>query len=75
MDKLAVTIKIHNILIGIVSVPARYAQEVIDELISHGVLGILNYTPVAPQVTEGVVLRNIDPVLALQSMTFYLRNG
>ena len=75
MGKLAETIKKHNILIGIVSVPARYTQEVIDELISHGVLGILNYAPVVPQVPDGVVLRNIDPVLALQSMTFYLRQG
>jgi redox-sensing transcriptional repressor len=46
---------------------------VIDEVVATGVAGILNYAPVAPQVPPGVVMRNIDPVLSLQSMTFYLQ--
>ena len=37
-----------------------------------GVYGLLNYAPVAPQVPMDTVIRNIDPVLSLQSMTFYL---
>jgi redox-sensing transcriptional repressor len=51
---------------------------VIDQLVAAGVKGILNYAPVAPHVPMNVVLRNIDPLLSLQSMTFYLldsRNG
>ena len=58
--------------IGIVAVPASQAQTVIDQLLGCGVRGILNYAPVAPQVPMDVTLRNIDPVLSLQSMTFYL---
>ena len=58
--------------IGIVAVPAAQAQTVIDQLLGCGVRGILNYAPVAPQVPMDVTLRNIDPVLSLQSMTFYL---
>ena len=45
----------------------------IDQLVVAGVAGILNYAPMAPQVPMSVVVRNIDPVLSLQSMTFYLR--
>ena len=58
--------------IGIVAVPAVQAQTVIDQLVAAGVKGILNYAPVAPQVPMHIVIRNIDPVLSLQSMTFYL---
>ena len=66
------TIAHRGISIGIVAVPAAQAQSVIDQLVGAGVRGILNYAPVAPQVPMNVVLRNIDPVLSLQSMTFYL---
>ena len=34
---------------------------------------ILNYAPTSPPVPDDVTLRSIDPVLALQSMTYYLR--
>ena len=59
--------------IGIVAVPAEHSQDVIDTLVSAGVRSILNYAPRAVQVPEGVQLRQIDPVIALQSMTYHLR--
>jgi redox-sensing transcriptional repressor len=59
--------------IGIVAVPARAAQEVVDELVDAGIRAILNYAPMTPHVPPGVNIRHIDPVLAMQSMTFYLK--
>ena len=73
MSDLAETVKEMKISIGIVAVPASEAQGVIENLIENNVKGILNYAPVAPQVPMNTVIRNIDPVLSLQSMTFYLR--
>ena len=61
-----------DIGIGIVAVPGQHAQEVIDRLMKCGVKAILNYAPISPQAQEGVKIRNIDPVLSLQTMTFYL---
>jgi redox-sensing transcriptional repressor len=61
--------------IGIVAVPAEHAQSVIQTLVEGGVKAILNYAPMAPQVPEGVHIRQIDPVLALQSMTYYLKGN
>jgi redox-sensing transcriptional repressor len=58
--------------IGIVAVPAEQAQEVIDALVRGGVRAILNYAPTAAHAPRGVYIRRIDPVLALQSMTYYL---
>jgi len=64
-----------HIDVGIVAVPAVYAQEVIDTLVKGGIRAILNYAPIAPQVPRGVHVRQIDPVLALQSMTYYLKGN
>jgi len=64
-----------QIHIAIVSVPPPQAQEVIDQLTKYGVKAVLNYAPVHAQVPNGVQLRDVDPVMALQSMTFYLKNS
>jgi redox-sensing transcriptional repressor len=62
--------------IGIVAVPATVAQEVIDTLVACGVRAFLNYAPIAAQIPRGVHIRQVDPVLELQSMTYYLKaNG
>lgn len=74
MSDLASVIATQKVTIGIVAVPAVQAQPVIDTLVAGGVQGILNYAPVAPQVPVGIVMRNIDPVLSLQSMTFYMKD-
>ncbi len=65
----------HNIQIAVVAVPSRFTQQVIDNLVGCGVRAILNYAPISPQVPAGVNIRNIDPVLSLQSMTYFLANG
>ncbi len=64
-----------KISIAIVAVPVSQTQEVVDQLVACGVRAILNYAPIAPYVREGVRIRNIDPVLSLQSMTYYINNG
>ena len=74
MSELTNTVIDKKISIGIVAVPAQQAQNVIDVLIANDIKGILNYAPVAAKVPMNIVVRNIDPVLSLQSMTFYLRD-
>ncbi|MDE2859931.1 MAG: redox-sensing transcriptional repressor Rex [Chloroflexota bacterium] len=69
------TIRERDIRIGIVAVPASHAQEVIDQLVGFGVKAMLNYAPIGPQVPDGVRIRNVDPILALQSMTYYLKDN
>ena len=64
-----------QVSIAIVAVPIAYTQAVVDRLVECGVKAILNYAPIMPQVPEGVNVRNIDPLLSLQSMTYYLANG
>jgi redox-sensing transcriptional repressor len=73
-DDLRKALDAMHVDIGIVATPAAMAQSVIDALIACGVRAILNYAPIAAQVPQGIHIKDIDPVLALQSMTFYLKN-
>ena len=72
MKDLDETVEDRSITIAIVAVPSLHTQGVIDRLVECGVKAILNYAPISPQGQEGVKIRNIDPVLSLQTMTFYL---
>jgi redox-sensing transcriptional repressor len=72
MSNLEDVVSSQDISIAILAVPAMQAQEVIDRLVESGIRAILNYAPTSPQVPNGVRIRNIDPVIALQSMTYYL---
>ena len=71
--ELETRLKVAKIDIGIVAVPADTAQRVIDALVRCGVRAVLNYAPIAAQVPKGVQVKRVDPVLALQGMTYYLK--
>lgn len=68
-------IKENRTLIAIVAVPASVAQPVVDELVNHGIRAILSYAPVALRVPPNVRVRILDPVLALETLTFYLHSA
>ena len=73
-DELRRALDAIHVDIGIVATPATNAQAVIDALVACGVKAILNYAPIAAQIPPGIHIKDIDPVLALQSMTFYLKH-
>ena len=73
--KLETSLRDKKVDIAIVAVPSSDAQVVIDKLVQSGIRAILNYAPICVRVPRGVRLQGIDPVLALQGMTFYLARG
>ena len=75
VDQLGEVIDRYNVSIAIVAVPIAYTQKVVDRLVDCGIKAILNYAPIMPQVPDDVSVRSIDPLLSLQSMTYYLANG
>ena len=72
MDALARRLHDDHIEIALLAVPAHAAQAVADRLIAGGIRAILNYAPTVVKVPKHVSIRHIDPVVALQSMTYYL---
>ena len=65
-------VKSNDISIGIVAVPAVMAQRVVEQLIGCGIISILNYAPITPHVPDSVRISNVDPVISLQAMTYYI---
>ncbi len=65
-------VRAHGVRLAMIAVPAESAQEVADLAIASGIAAILNYAPVNLSVPAHVRVENIDPVLHLQHMTYYL---
>lgn len=61
-----------GIRIGIIAVPHESAQAVAEALVAGGVEAILNYAPTFLRTPSTVTVRDVDPVGAMQSMTYYL---
>jgi redox-sensing transcriptional repressor len=59
--------------IGIIATPAAGAQEVCDELVAAGVVGILTFAPRALRVPSHVDLRAVDVASELQILAFHDR--
>lgn len=72
LAELRETVAREGIQIGIVAVPAGAGQRVIDLMVEAGITAVLNYAPIAVRVSDPVKVRNVDPIVALQSMTYYL---
>ncbi|MBZ4652876.1 MAG: AT-rich DNA-binding protein [Peptococcaceae bacterium] len=65
-------VKQERVQIGIIAVPAPYAQEVADTLVQAGVKAILNFAPRVISVPDDVELRNVDLAVNLEILTFNL---
>jgi redox-sensing transcriptional repressor len=63
-----------GIKIAIMAVPAGGAQAATDALVAGGIEAILNYAPIIVQVPAHVRIRHIDPIVALQTMTYYVHD-
>lgn len=75
MKDLPQLVKDRDIKIGIVAVPAQFAQQVTDELINAGVLGILNFAPVRLDVHDAVSVASVDFSLSLEQLAFQISLG
>jgi redox-sensing transcriptional repressor len=58
--------------IAVIAVPAAQAQPVVDQIVAAGIKAILNFSPGALRVPQGVKLKNVDLTVSLESLSFYL---
>jgi redox-sensing transcriptional repressor len=72
ISTLITQVRAAHIHVAMITVPAAAAQAVTDILVKAGIRAILNYAPAILNVPEGVRVQNIDPVVHLQRMTYYL---
>ena len=75
MKDLNRTVKSRNIKIGIISTENNSVQSVAEELIRNELNYILNFSSFSPKVPDFVILKNIDPGLQVESMSYHLRQS
>lgn len=72
VDEMCVGAEDEDIGIGIITVPASSAQEVVNKAVSKGIRGFLNFAPVRIKVSNDVRVQNSDITSDLQELAFYL---
>ena len=72
MEDMKEQLKIQQIEVVILTVPANVAQGVTNDLIEVGVKGILNFTPLRISVPESVLVQNVDLTNELQTLIYFL---
>lgn len=75
MEDMAEQIKIQQIEIAILTVPAEHSQSIVNQLVDFGIKGILNFTPARLNAPKDVLIQNVDLTNELQTLIYFLHSG
>lgn len=60
--------------VAILTIPADEADTIANQLVEHGVSGILNFTPARITVPSHIRVHHIDLAIELQSLVYFLKH-
>ena len=72
MSEMIEQLKLQQIEVVILTVPAPVAQETVNELVDAGVKGIMNFTPLRISVPDHIRVQNVDLTNELQTLIYFL---
>lgn len=72
IDELQSCAKNLKIDIGVIAVPAQFAQQVADKLVKANIKGIWNFAPVKMRVPEDAKIVNEDLSVGLSRLSYYI---
>ncbi|GCF92269.1 redox-sensing transcriptional repressor Rex [Enterococcus florum] len=75
MDNLVEQIKLQQIEIAILTLPAQQAQPVVDQLTDAGIKGILNFTAARLNAPSNVIIQSVDLTNELQTLIYFLHHN
>lgn len=75
INQMADFIEKNDVSIGIIAVPAEYAQDIADLLVETNIKGILNFAPVVLTIPEDVEIRNVDLTVNLEVLTYNIEKN
>jgi len=61
----------NNVKIGIIAVPCKAAQQVLDLMISAGIKGAMNFAPIPLKSPKNFYINNINLRVELESVVYY----
>ncbi|MSO58734.1 MAG: redox-sensing transcriptional repressor Rex [Ilumatobacteraceae bacterium] len=71
VDDLPLIVQSKGVSIGIIAVPAQYAQSAADLLVRAGVGSILNFAPIILNLPAEIHIRKVDMALELQILSYH----
>lgn len=74
MEDMMEQIRVQQIEVAILTIPARKAQEVVNKLVEAGVKGILNFTAARLVAPPEVLIQNVDLTNELQTLIYFLHH-
>lgn len=74
MEDMMEQIRVQQIEVAILTIPARKAQEVVNKLAEAGVKGILNFTTARLVAPPEVLIQNVDLTNELQTLIYFLHH-
>ena len=74
MEKMAEFVRERTVRMAIISVPASVAQEVANQLVQAGIVGVLNFAPIVLSVPEDVVVNNVNLAIELENLSYFIQN-
>jgi len=72
ISQLDTIIKQRNIQIGIIAVPAAFAQGIADQFVKAGIRGIWNFAPIKMKVPQSMHIVNEDLSVGLSSLSYHI---
>ena len=73
MEQLAGIIQDRTVRMAIITVPADGAQSVANQLVEHGITGILNFSPAMISVPEHVMVNNVNLAIELENLSYFIQ--
>jgi redox-sensing transcriptional repressor len=64
----------HAVKMAILTVPAVAAQEVVNQLVQSGIVGILNFSPIVVSVPEEVMVNNVNVAIELENLSYFIQD-
>lgn len=72
LSKLEEIVKRYSIRYGVIVVPEDAAQEVLDLMVSAGIKGFLNFSPVQLKFPDGIFVQTMNIAMEIENLSYYV---
>lgn len=62
----------NSVKLAILCVPVEFAQAVVNRLVTAGIQGVLNFSPIVLEVSPDVTVNNVDLALELEHLSYFV---
>lgn len=73
LNELSKFAKENDVVVGIITVPAKYAQTTANLLVKANIKSIWNFTPAVLETPNNIIVKNQDPIRGLAELTYRVK--